>query len=801
MADAWKFTYEGYWPDEERHREALCTVGNGYMATRGAAPESSADKNHYPGTYIAGCYNRLKTEISNETVENESLVNLPNWLFLTFRIEDDNWFKLEDVDIKEYRQELDIRKAGLERSVLFSDKKGRLTRLTQHRFISMSSSHVCALKTVIVAENWSGNIRIRSALEGRLHNSGVDRYKNLNSTHLQPVRTDSVHGDIILLEVQTNQSQIYISEAARTRIFHNDESLMVHRDAIQEPGYIAQECNIHLVKGDELRVEKIVGVYTSKDRAISECSQQAIATVDAAGDYEKSLQEHSLAWEHLWRRCFITIKLRGGDENTGRILHLHILHLLQTVSTNTIDLDVGVPPRGLHGEAYRGHVMWDELFIFPFLNLRIPDITRALLQYRYRRLPEARRRAAREGFKGALYPWQSGSDGSEESQTLHLNPMSGRWIPDHSNLQRHINIAVAYNVWQYYQVTGDHDYLHFYGAEMIMEIARFWASVAHYNGSRKRYEINGVMGPDEFHERYPDAEVYGLKNNSYTNLMVVWLMCRALETLEVLPEHRRVSICERLQITQDELDHWNDISRKMFVPFHESDIISQFEGYEELREFDWEAYRQKYGNIQRLDRILESENDSANRYKVSKQADVLMLFYLLSSEEIEELFGRLGYNFDPELIPRNIDYYIKRTSDGSTLSALVHSWVMARSERDRSWDLFRESLASDVEDVQGGTTSEGIHLGAVAGTVDLVQRCYSGIEVRHDVLKFNPALPDELSYLNFSITYREHRLNIQIDDAALIIQASESHAKPIQIAFREETRQLASGETVRFKMK
>ena len=157
------------------------------------------------------------------------------------------------------------------------------------------------------------------------------------------------------------------------------------------------------------------------------------------------------------------------------------LHLLQTVSYNSEDLDIGVPARGLHGEAYRGHIFWDELFIFPVLNLRLPSITRSLLRYRYRRLLEARRAAKLAGYAGAMFPWQSGSDGREESPELHLNPRSGRWNPDPSHRAHHIGIAVAYNVWQYYQVTGDLAYLIDYGAEMLLEIARFWVSRATYD--------------------------------------------------------------------------------------------------------------------------------------------------------------------------------------------------------------------------------------------------------------------------------------------------------------------------------
>ena len=167
----------------------------------------------------------------------------------------------------------------------------------------------------------------------------------------------------------------------------------------------------------------------------------------------------------------------------------------------------------------------------------------------------------------------------------------------------------------------------------------------------------------------------------------------------------------------------------MFVPFHDG-VISQFEGYEQLAELDWDAYRKRYGNIQRLDRILEAEEDDVNRYKASKQADALMLLYLLSSDELREVLDRLDYHFSHRQIPKMVDYYIDRTSHGSTLSAVVHTWVLARANREHAIEFFQQVLNSDIADIQGGTTSEGIHLAAMAGSVDLVQRCFTGLETR-----------------------------------------------------------------------
>jgi trehalose/maltose hydrolase-like predicted phosphorylase len=187
-------------------------------------------------------------------------------------------------------------------------------------------------------------------------------------------------------------------------------------------------------------------------------------------------------------------------------------------------------------------VFWDELYIYPFLNFRLPDVTRGLLLYRYRRLTEAQAAAREAGYQGAMFPWQSGSDGTEETQIVHLNPLSGQWDPDHSHNQRHVNAAIFYNVWQYYQATDDREFLRDYGAELMLEIARFWASIAHYNPERDRYEIHGVMGPDEFHERYPGAAEGGLRNNAYTNVMVAWIADTAPRVLNLLPGTRRAAL-------------------------------------------------------------------------------------------------------------------------------------------------------------------------------------------------------------------------------------------------------------------
>ena len=789
----WRLEYREFRPAEERLREALCTLGNGYFATRGAAPEAAAGEFHYPGTYLAGGYDRQASEIAGRRIENEDLVNLPNWLAPGFRIGESDWFDLKAVEILEFRQALELSGGMLERQVRFRDATGRHTRLAERRLVHMAEPHLAALETSITAEDWSGPLEVASALDGRVENAGVARYRSLARRHLEPLEAREADGDTAFLRMRTLQSRLVVAMAARTRA-----DRFARARLRVEPGYVARHLHVELARGESLRVEKVVALYTSRDRAVAECGEAALGAAARAPAFTALAASHRLAWEQLWRR--FDMALEDGGRRTQRILRLHVFHLLQTASPNSKMLDAGVPARGLHGEAYRGHIFWDELFIFPLLNLRLPEITRALLLYRYRRLPEARANAAAAGYRGAMYPWQSGSSGREESQVLHLNPRSGRWIPDHTYLQRHVNAAIAYNVWQYWQVTHDREFLSHYGAEMFLEIARFWGSFATYNERHGRYEILGVVGPDEFHTADPDAGRPGLDNHAYTNVMAAWVLSRAADVLAALPEERRRELCETLALGEEELARWDDASRRMRVAFHGEGLISQFEGYERLAGLDWDRYRAKYPDLQRLDRILEAEGDDVNRYQVSKQADVLMLFYLFSAEELGELFARLGYAFPADTIPKNVAYYSARTTHGSTLSRVVNSWVLARSDREGSWRLFCEALESDVADLQGGTTPEGIHLGAMAGTVDLLQRGYTGLVTRGDALWLNPCLPQELARLRVSLRYRGLTLDLDVGQAALRVHARASNAAPIALGVVDKVHRLGAGETREFAL-
>jgi alpha,alpha-trehalase len=793
----WTFAYDSFDPDEEGLREALTSTGNGYFCSRGAAEWADADDVHYPGTYMHGGYNRETTIMAGRPVLNEDLVNLPNWLVLRLQIGDE-LINLTEVELLSYRHELDVRNATLVRAMRFRDRAGRETTLLGRRFVSIADMHQGAIEWTITPENWSGKVLVISALDGRVINRGVARYRQLEGRHLAPDLTRAIGPDVIALRARTRQSHIYIAEAARTRVYGEHEVVSVGRDLYQTDNYIQETLTFDAIENNPVRVEKMVALYSSRDHAINEPLDNAIKAVVRYEPFAAAFDHHARAWDELWSVSDLRIP---KDSRVQLLVRLHISHVLQVCSPHTADLDAGVPARGLNGEAYRGHVFWDELYIYPFLDFRLPEITRELLMYRYRRLDEARAAAKEVGYRGAMYPWQSGSDGKEETQVVHLNPRSGRWDRDLSHNQRHVNAAIFYNIWRYYQATEDYEFLLGYGAEMMLEIARFWSSIAKFNPDRGRYEIHGVMGPDEFHEKYPDSEEEGLSNNAYTNVMVAWICEMALEVIERLPERARRSLCAKIGLTENEVQMWRDMSHRMFVPFHDNGIISQFEGYEELEELDWEFYRAKYGNIQRLDRILRAEGDTPDRYKLSKQADALMLFFMFAEEELHRIFDRLGYEYTPDTARKNIAYYEPRTTHGSTLSFVVHAAILADLDPNSSWEKFTTALESDVSDIQGGTTKEGIHMGVMAGALYLLQRGYMGAEIQDGVLCLSPKPNERLDGFSFPLRFRKTQLEIALkEDSLMVAVHTDGLGRTIEVSVGDATREIKDGEHYAFPL-
>ena len=771
--DGWKITYRTYEPSKERTREALLAVGNGYSGTRGTMDESDANKINYPGTYIAGVYNRLSTPVAGRDVWNEDFVNVPNWLPVTFSINDGKWFDINDTEILSIERNLDFKTGRLSRSLKVRDQNGNETLIESNRFTSMAEPHLSALEYTVKPLNYNGKITIKTGINGAIINDGVERYKSLNQQHLKPVE-EGTRGNRLFVVVSTTQSGVQVAEAA-------DHAFSMHESVVEaqltpsvSPSAVYGTASFNLVKEQSITLVKKVAIFTSKADDVNAPLQAAFQLLDNATEtVETMLLKSAGAWKTIWDKIDMQVT---GDRFSQKLLRLHLYHLMVSMSPHNSTIDASITARGLHGEAYRGHIFWDELFIMPLYDINLPEVAKSMLMYRYRRLDKAIAYAREYGYAGAMFPWQSGSDGSEETQVIHLNPLNGQWDPDHSSLQRHVSLAVAFNIWQYYQVTGDIDFMKAYGTKMFLQVCRFWASKCHWNEQKQRYDLTKVMGPDEFHESYPDSEEGGLNNNAYTNLMTAWAFGKAALIFESYGD-KAVAEFEKLGFTADELQHWKDISQKLFLDINADGIIAQYEGYFDLKELDWEFYKKKYGNIYRMDRILKAEGLTPDEFKVAKQADMLMTFYNLEKTEVDQLLLEMGYELPPDYLQRNLDYYFNRTSHGSTLSRIVHARLASiAGNRELSWQLYADALASDYVDIQGGTTAEGIHAGVMAGTVLIALSTFAGISFDQDLLVLNPCLPDNWETMRFGLTYKGIRFSLLISKSKLVVTADKDSA-------------------------
>ncbi|MFC1632146.1 response regulator [Candidatus Omnitrophota bacterium] len=798
----WQLCYEEFKPAEEGLRETLCTLGNGYFGTRGAACESSVSRTHYPGTYIAGIYNKLTTRIAGRSVKNEDLINCPNWLLLTFRFEKGEWLSPGTESVLSYCQQLNLRRAILSRTLRFRDHRNRKVTVESQRIVHMDKPHLAAIKYTIIPENYTGWMIIRSGLDGTVENTGVPRYRQLECKHLRPLALGKFGKNGIYLSMRTSQSAIEISEAAKVRIFCGEKEIKPEIKILRKgKKAIFQELKIFVHKKRHYQIEKTVNIYTSRDLGIANPQALAIKSTKAAPRFDALLPSHVAAWEKLWEK--FDLQLSGGDF-AQKVLRLHTFHLLQSASKHNIQIDAGLPARGLHGEAYRGHIFWDVLFTREFFDFRAAEVSKALSLYRYRRLGQARKNARENWHRGAMFPWQSGSTGEEETQVVHLNPMSGKWGPDYSHNQRHISFAIAYDTWQYWIRTRDLDFLIRYGAELFLSIARFGASLAIYDSSDERYHTEGLMGPDEFHERFPGAAKPGFRDNAYTNILIVWTLLKAQEILTVLPKKERRRLTDKLNLTPEEIDRWHYITQKMKIVINKDGIIGQFKGYFKLKELNWKAYKAKYGRIQRIDRILKAEGKTPNEYKVAKQADVLMIFYLFRLREVKDLLYRLGYRFNREMLKRNYDYYMSRTSHGSTLSKVVHCYIahlLGKAQEAEEW--FLEVLKSDVYDTQGGTTPEGIHTGVMGASIGIVLRAFAGVIPSEQRIKIEPHLPRNWRRLKFKICCSRHWISFVFtrSEVEIFIQGPRLRRFPVPFQISGRLHYLKCGQKHKILLK
>jgi kojibiose phosphorylase len=738
----WTLTETRFDPEQLHVRETVFTIGNGYLGTRGCFEEGYPKA--MPATLIHGVYDDVP-------VVYTELVNCPDWLPITVTVEGDtpdapgDRFRLDQGEILSYERQLDLRRGILSRRVRWRSPAGKTLDLHFERFASLADEHVLGLRCQITAVDFAGCIEVQASINGYPENMGFNHWEWLN-------QGGNSHG--VWLHVRTRTSRIELGMASGMRLTGADAALQV----TSAPGYPTLNMTFSLSAGQTVAVENIVTVFTSWEA--NNPVQSASAKLAQLPAYQLLLDAHTEAWDRTWQQSDIVIE---GDTTAQLAVRYNLFQLLIAASRN--DNRVSVPAKTLSGFGYRGHVFWDtEIFILPFFILTQPTLARNLLSYRYHTLPGARRKAAHYGYKGAMYAWESADTGDEVTPRWSLpnDPYAEDvriWCRDR---EIHISTDITYAVWNYWQATGDDEWMRDYGAEIVLDTAVFWMSRVEWNTRQERYEIREVIGADEYHEH--------VNNNAFTNRMVQWHLEKAITVYDWLnatfPD-KAAELNSKIQLTPERRLRWQDIARNLWVPCNLSTgLIEQCEGFFNLEDINLQDYEPRTRSMQAILGI-----EGANRRQVLKQPDVLMLIYLLRSVGFAEssdvtnraalILGQKSDQLPPtldyqSLLQINWDYYAPRTdiTYGSSLGPAIHAILAADlGQPKEAYDRFMQAVMVDLEDTRGNA-NDGIHGASAGGIWQAVVLGFGGVKFTPDGPVASPQLPPGWTRLQFKLHWR-----------------------------------------------
>jgi trehalose/maltose hydrolase-like predicted phosphorylase len=695
----WILVEEGFTLAREHELESLFAIGNGYVGSRGSLAEGSPLS--AAATFVAGVFDSEAGSVS-------ALAPTADWTGLSAAI-DGHPLRLDTGHYLEHRRTLDMRQGILWREWRHQDEAGRITRLRALSLASLVDRHLLVQCVAITPENYSGTMLIDAALAA-------------------PIAQVTKSGITVALAVAHRFTDLGGRSTPSAELIDGKEGL-------------------ELKRGETYRLDRIVALHTS--RHIDEPLEEARKHVERAiEDVEGVIGEHKDAWLARWAVSDLQIE---GDPAAQRALRFAAYHLIS--AANPQDDRVSIGARGLSGTSYKGHVFWDtDIFMLPFFILTYPEAARSLLMYRYHTLPAARARAARLGYRGALYAWESADTGEDMTPSTVVAP-DGEVIRILTGEQeQHISADVAFGVWNYWHTSGDDRFLLDAGAEILIETARFWASRVEREADGL-YHILGVIGPDEYHETIDD--------NAYTNGMAQWNLEIAAEIADLVAERwpeRWQALSRRLGLAPEEPRRWQDVARDLYTGFDErSGLFEQFRGYFGLEEIDLAPFVSRTAP---MDVLLGRER--VQQSKIIKQPDVVMLVHLL--------WHRLA----PEVRKANFDYYAPRCGHGSSLSPAIHALVAARvGDAMLAERYFRQAAEIDLLDNMGNSAG-GVHAGALGGLWQAAVFGFAGLHLHEGKPRHRANLPPAWRSLSMRFHWLGEWHQLTLPQAAEHRKADES---------------------------
>lgn len=708
-----------------RFQETIFTLGNGYIGSRGILEEGHSKG--YAGTYIAGVYDRGEGQ-------SYEIVNIPNPIRAEIFINGKKLSK-EGMELIQHRRILDTQKAILRRHSIFSDTGGRY-EYESMRFFSLSDMHLGAMTFSVRLLDADAHVVVKTTIDGETRNE--IRAAGEAIRHYTVTQKSNPGKGISYLEAKTNDLDIVIGVATACEMKRPVPGSGVTVRSYTEGKSIVQEFSFEAKKGGKYQFNSYISIYSSRELKLVP-KMDCINGVEIARRYGISglLKRHVKAWANRWENSDIELE---GDLLSQKALRFDMYHLL--IAAPPQDIDVSIAPKALSSEWYNGHIFWDtEIHVLPFFIYTQPRVARDFLMYRYRRLQKARQAAEGRGYEGALWPWESAASGEDETPQTWVN-FDGTIIPVYNSLrEHHIASDIAYAVLHYYQASGDEEFMLRYGAEMIFETARFWASRATYESEKQCYEIKEAIGPNEFQE--------SVDNNSYSNYLAKWVLSSGAKlyySLRNKHPHILKALAGKIKLQNREADNWKEMAEKIVFLIDSKGLIEEFEGYfgrKDVSISEWDENNMPvWPSAVSLAEVKETQ--------LVKQADVMLLLNLFSNE------------FSQNAKTVNLEYYEKRTVHKSSLSIPSYAIIaLETGDIEKAFKYFTLAVNSDLHDIYRNT-DHGMHAAALAGAWQIAIYGFGGIRLRKGELLANPALPKRWQKMIFRLWFKDSLIEFAV---------------------------------------
>lgn len=735
--------------------EAIMYLGNGYMGLRSAAEEPYLQETR--NLFIAGTFNKFDL---NEVTE---LPNIADITRMNITIDGER-FSLEFGSVKNYVKQLNLKTAELVRSFEWTSPKGKALRFHFRRFVSLDNLHLIGMKMEVESLTHPVSISFDSGIDSQMTNSGVQHFHEgdrriFDKKFIQLVQT-------------TTESEVDVVLNTVHEIALNGNPADVEPIMGMDRRKVWLQYSLELQPGDTLAMEKLTTIHTSRDKEyaaqayqlelLREKSMENLRAASSKG-YEKVYKEHVAAWDaKVWNKYNFTVN--SDDPFDALALRFAIYHL--TVMTPAHDERMGIGAKALSGEGYKGHSFWDtEVFILPFFIYSNPEVAKSLLKYRYHGLVGAGKKAAENGYEGAMYPWEAAwpTDGEVTPVWGAVDIVTGKQTKIWSGfIEQHITADIAFAVWQYYKITNDQEFMNQHGYEIIFDTARFWASRLEWNEEKQEYHINNVVGPDEYKEH--------VDNNAFTNHMAHFNISLAMKYYEELKETDPEildGLETKLKLT-DSYHTWTEKIGKIYLPQprNEDMVIPQDDTYLSKKMIDLE----KYKNQSKVGTLFHDYNlEQVNEIQVSKQADIMILFLMLENR------------FSPEVKQANFDYYEPKTLHDSSLSLSTHA-ILANDlgREEMAYSLFRRAAEIDLGPAMN-SSDHGVHAASLGGIWQSVVLGFGGVRMVDGKLRINPRLPKHWNDLSFTINWQGSQLQLHMDHSTLTIKTEKEVSLVIEV--------------------